>query len=131
MFIVDTDILIEFLRGNPLLAEKFPKHQEELFTTSINIAELVYGAWKSKKQEKSLSEVEVLLQNIRILNFTVSSAHRFGEIKSALERKGMPLSDTDLFIASIALASNSIFVTHNTKHFLKIPGLKVIDWLKL
>ena len=121
MYIVDTDILIEFLAGNPLLAEKFSKHQEDLFTTSINVAELIYGAWKSERRKKSLSEVKVLLQNIGILNFTASSAHKFGETKSFLERKGKPLGDTDLFVASVALAFNATFITHNTRHFSKLP----------
>jgi len=69
--------LIEFLAGNPLLDENFSKHQEEIFTTSINVAELIYGAWKSQRPEESLSQVEVLFRNIGFLNFTIFSAHKF------------------------------------------------------
>jgi tRNA(fMet)-specific endonuclease VapC len=39
------------------------------------------------------------------------------------------LNDTDIFIASIAMASNFTVVTHNIKNFSKIPNLKIIDWM--
>jgi tRNA(fMet)-specific endonuclease VapC len=36
----------------------------------------------------------------------------------------------DLLIASIALANNVILVTHNTREFNRVKGLKVEDWEK-
>jgi tRNA(fMet)-specific endonuclease VapC len=44
----------------------------------------------------------------------------------------MPASNIlmDLLIASIALANNVILVTHNTREFKRVKGLKIEDWEK-
>ena len=46
-----------------------------------------------------------------------------------MERKGTPLIEPDLRIASIAMHHGLIVITGNTKHFLKVPRLKVEDWV--
>ena len=53
-----------------------------------------------------------------------------GEIRSALEKRGMPLSDTDLMIASTALANDLVLITGNERHFTRINDLQVENWLK-
>ncbi len=46
----------------------------------------------------------------------------------ALERRGMPISQLVMLIASIALANNLILITHNTREFSRIEGLQIEDW---
>ena len=41
----------------------------------------------------------------------------------------MTVSRLDLMIASVALVHNLTLVTHNTAHFIRIPGLRLDDWL--
>jgi predicted nucleic acid-binding protein len=36
----------------------------------------------------------------------------------------------DMLIAASALEAGAILVSHNTRHFSKIKGLKVEDWCK-
>ena len=38
------------------------------------------------------------------------------------------LIDTNIIIYSLKNAENMILVTHNTKHFEKIPNLRIQDW---
>ena len=52
----------------------------------------------------------------------------FGEIKAALSSAGTSVDDFDLLIGCTALARNSTVVTNNTKHYQKVPGLKVVNW---
>ena len=42
--------------------------------------------------------------------------------------QGTLIGPNDLMIASIALASGLILVTHNTREFGRVPGLKLEDW---
>ena len=46
-----------------------------------------------------------------------------------LERQGESLHEADLRIAAIALANNLALITGNTRHFRRIPGLRVYNWL--
>ncbi|MCB1936126.1 MAG: hypothetical protein KDF59_09305 [Nitrosomonas sp.] len=47
-----------------------------------------------------------------------------------LRMQGNPIGPNDLLIAATARAFDTILVTHNTKEFARITGLRVIDWEK-
>ena len=64
-----------------------------------------------------------------VLAFDEGAARRFGELKAGLEGVGTPLGDLDLQIASIALQHGCQLVTHNRRHFERVPGLMTDDWL--
>ena len=49
-------------------------------------------------------------------------------IRIDLEEKGIPIGPYDILIAGIALSNKGILVTHNTKEFERIEGLKIEDW---
>lgn len=42
-------------------------------------------------------------------------------------RNGTPVGEFDTHIAAHTLAEKLILVTHNTRHFEKVPGLKLED----
>ncbi|MDZ7696616.1 MAG: PIN domain-containing protein [Deltaproteobacteria bacterium] len=60
--------------------------------------------------------------------FDDEAARKYGEIRSDLARKGTPIGPNDLMIAAIALAHESVLITHNTREFKRVVGLKVEDW---
>ncbi len=39
------------------------------------------------------------------------------------------VADFDLLIASTALAENLILVTNNTRHYARIPGIRLENWV--
>lgn len=51
------------------------------------------------------------------------------DIRSALERAGTPIGNHDLFIAAHARSRGLTLVTHNTREFEQVSGLRVEDWL--
>jgi tRNA(fMet)-specific endonuclease VapC len=51
-------------------------------------------------------------------------------MRALLEQKGMRIEDTDLFIAAVALDHDLTLVTHNTRHFGRIPGLRIENWCR-
>ena len=53
----------------------------------------------------------------------------FGRLKAQLKKVGKPPPGFDLMIASVALAHDLTLVTHNTRDFQNIPGLRLEDWL--
>ena len=90
--------------------------------------ELYYGAYKSQKMAANIAKLKMIERNIEIIMADQPSAEIFGMIKIDLEKRGTPLDDFDLIIASCALANNLTLVTNNTKHFQRIGGLKLANW---
>jgi tRNA(fMet)-specific endonuclease VapC len=135
MFIFDTDIYTNVIRKVPSETlinrlKKVPRRDQ--FTTTITIGEVYYGIMKVSDKTKLLKLFEdVLLPRATILSFDFSAAKKYGEIRSLLEKQGTPLAHADLQIASIALSMNMTLITGNLKHFQRIPGLAVENWLKL
>jgi len=62
------------------------------------------------------------------LPFDDQSAIIYGQIRAGLAASGTPIGPNDLFISSIALANNLILVTHNTREFSRVEGLRLEDW---
>jgi hypothetical protein len=55
------------------------------------------------------------------------AAECYGEIRVSLRRRGLPTGETDVLIAAIAVASNSVLATRNGKHFRNIEQLTIED----
>ena len=128
MNLLDTDHCIAILRKQLDLREHISP-DEELATTSISVAELTHGANRSQHRDDNLARLEVLLSALSILSFDEAAGRRFGVLKAELEARGEPLDDLDLQIASIAIETNSTLLTNNTKHFKRVSGLRLLNWL--
>ena len=66
---------------------------------------------------------------ISLANFDQSSAEAYSHIRLYLRQKGRPTGEIDALIAAVAIASDAVLVTHNTKHFEHIQHLRLEDWL--
>ena len=128
MKILDSDHWIALLRGKLDLRGRVAA-DEELAITAISVGELVYGAERSQRPAESLLELDTLLASITIIAYEDASAHRFGMLKVELERRGERLDDADLQIAATALSRDLPLVTHNSRHFSRVRGLTLEDWI--
>ena len=100
-----------------------------MFVTAITVSELAYGAHKSDRPTHHLAQVDLLLDRVTVLPFDTEVARRCGQLKNMLRRAGTPLSEPDLQIASIALCHALPLATHDQRHFSRVPGLMLVDWL--
>ena len=130
MKLLDTDTCIEILRGNRRVIEKRASVDDVVLTTWITAAELYFGAAKSRDPASNRALVDEFLETVVVLGLDQASARQCGESKSRLEVGGERIPDADLFIASIALANGADIVTGNQRHFVRIPGLRVEDWIR-
>ncbi len=133
MYLFDTDALSQVLKRAPspaLLARLGTTPPEQQFTSAITVGEMVYGAYRGGRPDHFLRQLEERLwPNVRILSFNRAAAEVYGRLRADLERVGTPLAEPDLRIASIALAHDLTVVTGNVRHFARVPGLRVENWL--
>ncbi|AIY89244.1 type II toxin-antitoxin system VapC family toxin [Geoglobus acetivorans] len=125
---LDTDVLIDFLRGKGKIVEVIKKLEEEheLLTTSINIFELYYGAYRTGR-ERNVNAVDELADRLEILKLTERSAKISGRILAELESDGRAIDFRDILIAGIVIENEAALFTGNKKHFQRVKGLKLFE----
>ena len=133
MFLFDTDVLSNIIKRKPsdvLINKLQTVPKESQYTSSINIGEIYYGAYKSNRKDQILKAFEEsVFPNINVLFFDEESGKLFGRLKAQLEKRGISCSEPDLRIASVALQHNLKLVTGNIKHFENIPGIRIENWI--
>lgn len=128
-YLIDTNILIFSLKNKGNVNINFQKYQKEPMSISVvSYGELVFGAQKSQQVQKNLQTVEAIKKIFPIENIDSDIMDVFGNIKAQLQKKGITVDDMDLLIGSTAIANDMTLVTHNTKHFENMPGIKLEDW---
>ncbi len=129
MKLLDTDTCIHILRGNEAVIERRAATPDDVVTTWITAAELYYGAAKSNAPEKNRTLVQSFLSTLPVVGLDEAAVQVFGEAKALLERQGQRLADADLFIGAIAVAERATVVTGNRRHYERIPGIVLEDWI--
>jgi tRNA(fMet)-specific endonuclease VapC len=125
--VLDSDFLISILRGKGI-SEITVDMIEDPKTTMINVFELYYGAMRSIKPEKAMSETNSLLKSMDILNFDRSAAAKAADIHAKLMNSGNSLDIQDVLIAGIVISNKEELVTRNIDHFSRIQGLRCRSW---
>jgi len=126
-YLLDTDVLIGFLRGkNTKLKQRINdllRHDTPVYMSIISLGELYSGAFKSNNTPKNLSLVNSLKENIETLELTENSVMLYGEIEAVLEKRGLVIGDLDVLIAGSAISKDLILASGNERHFNRIVTL--------
>ena len=126
MVILDTNVISEILRPEPnrsVVSWFESQPRDQLFTTAITRAEILYGIAllpKGNRREK-LSEVAQLIfeEDLegRILAFGTDAAEHYADLVAARKFAGRPISQFDAMIVSIARLHGASIATRNTPDF--------------
>jgi tRNA(fMet)-specific endonuclease VapC len=128
MILLDTDICIELLKGNKRILQRRDQYDGPVGVCFMTIAELYYGAEKSRDPGKNIDTIEKLLITLEIVHADIAILKRFGTIKAHLQKQGEPIADADILIASATIEKAERLITGNTKHFEHIGGLALENW---
>jgi len=128
MILLDTDVCIELLMGNKRVLQRRDQYDGPVGICFMTIAELYYGAEKSKEPTKNIDTIEKLLLSLEIIQTDIPILKRFGTIKADLQKQGMPVADADVLIAATTLEKAERLITGNVEHFERIAGLVLEDW---
>ena len=110
--------------------ERLLQHDpSEICISSITMAELEFGVYRSSKPEKNRMALLMFLSNIAILPFDSDAAFEYGDIRQKLKTAGIISGGNDMLIAAHARSRNFTLVTHNTREFNRVERLNVEDWV--
>jgi tRNA(fMet)-specific endonuclease VapC len=129
---LDTDILSEFLRGNPKVISKVDDYLKVYGFINLSIItyyEILNGLL-FKDARKQLSSFEAFIELNKVIPLTTSMAKTAAKIQADLRKKGTEIGHTDTLIAGIAITNGFQLITNNTEHFKRIKGLEFANWIK-
>ena len=129
MRILDTDVCMELLQGNPRVIQHRQAVLDHVVTTWMTAAALFYRAANSTAPRGNRELVIAFLETLRVVGLSPEATERFGVLKVSLEGQNTQLTDSDLFIACIALSHRAILVSGNPHHYQSIAALSVENWL--
>ena len=125
-FLLDTNIIVAWLKGDTTIAGKIDK-AKEIHIPVIVLGELYYGALYSTQVEKNIQQIKNIIVIYNILMIDEETTIAYGNIKAALRKKGKPIPENDIWIAALAMRYELILITRD-KHFKEIESIKVKSW---
>ena len=133
-YMLDTDTCSYAIKlKQPTLLAKIQTGLENdtLAISVVTRAELLYGLALVPQATSLKKAVLAFLDYIPCLEWPVPAANYYAKSRCEQKLSGKPIGYMDTLIAAHALVENLILVTHNTKHFEQIEGLKMEDWIAL
>lgn len=129
MFVLDTNTLIYFFKGQGRIAERLlSMPPAEIAVPAVAVYELEVGIAKSSQPTKRRRQLDDLLDAISVWPFDRSAANAAATIRARLEAKGESIGTLDILIAGTALSKRAILVTRNEREFKRVQGLSVANW---
>ncbi len=126
-FLLDTNAAIALLKGDGRFLERLRQFETGDFGLPALVAhELYYGAYRGQRRDHHLGRVDGL--QFEVVEFDREDARMAGEVRAMLAAAGAPIGPYDGRIAGQALARDLILITHNTREFSRVAGLKLEDW---
>jgi tRNA(fMet)-specific endonuclease VapC len=131
--ILDTDVLSAIV--SPRCPERVVTELDEaegtIYTTAVTWGEIAYGLARHARGDRLRRVYETrVLPALEILAFDQECAEVYGRLRAQLEKRGERLGEADLMIAAITLRHDLMLVSGNTRHFSRVPGLKLVNWLE-
>ena len=131
MILLDTNICIYIINAKPpeVLARFRQYRLGAGGLCSVVAAELAYGVAKSRSA-RNKAALEMFLAPLEILPFDTKALWAYGDLRANLERLGQPIGALDTMIAAHALSLDAPLITHNTREFERVPGLRLENWVQ-
>lgn len=129
MFVLDTNTLICFFKGQGRVAERLlSTPPAEVAVPAIVVYELEFGIAKSSQPVKRRRQLDDLLGAISVWPFDRSAATAAASVRARLEATGDPIGSLDILIAGTALSNRAVLVTRNVREFKRVHSLAVANW---
>lgn len=128
--LLDTNACIDYLtaRYPNVVARIQGSAPEDLFLSTVVVAELRFGADHSARRRTNHARIDALIEELEPLDFDLRAAASYGKLRARLEAGGTPIGPNDMLIAAHGLSRGLTVVTADTTEFGRVPGLKIVNW---
>lgn len=127
IYLLDTNAVIGLAKALPGIEQRIRQHNSaDIGLSVIVLHELFFGAYKGQRVATNLAAIADL--DFEVVDFNKEDARHAGEIRATLAKIGQPVGPYDVLLAGQAVARDLTLITHNTRKFSRVPGLKLEDW---
>ena len=128
-FLLDTDTCIHVINDTGGTRRRMlSKRRNEVWVSSLSVAELLAGAAKSGSPTRNRHTIEAFLTPLTLIDFTVADAAAYAEVRARLEKNGQLIGPIDLLLAAQAIGRDLTLVTNNLRELRRVTGLAVASW---
>jgi tRNA(fMet)-specific endonuclease VapC len=129
MYLLDTNVCINFIKGNADIVRRLSSvAPSTVYVRAIVKAELLYGAMRSNNPSRTQQVQKAFLSQFHSFPFDDQAALIHGRIRAQLAAQGTPIGPYDSQIAAITLTHHITLVTNNTREFCRVENLNIEDW---
>ena len=128
---LDTNIITAFLKNDLRVVQRISDYLELFEKLTINIIsyyEILRGL-KDLGNEEKLKRFENFIQENELVSIRKETIEKAAEIYAYLKKEGNLIEDADILMASTAIVEDLILITNNIKHFKRVKGLKIDNWI--
>ena len=127
-YLVDTDRVVDYLKGKPEAVETM----ERLVADGLGISIVTYGEVYEGiyfgDEPRLYEEIfKRFLKGVEVVPLDKPVMRAFARLRGRLRVDGLLIPDPDLLIGATALQRDLTLVTGNSGHFKRIPGLRRLE----
>lgn len=127
-YLADTDWAVYYLRGREPYVTRLREYRAEgLGISTISLAELYEGVFRSPRRHERERHLEDFLAGLTVIDVTRDVACTFGRLRAELRGQGVTVPDLDLLIGSTAVCHDLVLLTDNRRHYDKVPGIRLVE----
>ena len=130
-YMLDTNMCSYIIKERPVsVLQHFQElNMESICISIVSYAELMYGVERSSSKRINHSVIRDFTRYLDVISWDIGAADECAVLRTDLEAKGTPIGAMDMMIAAHSKSLNTVLVTNNQKHFMKVKGLLIENWI--
>jgi len=132
-YLLDSDICSYLIaqRYEGLEGEVKKYKLKDIAVSEITEAELLVGLERTRFPQENAIALRGFLSSFVKLTIETEDIRAFVRLYYILRKRGTPIGCIDTFLAAQCLRVGLTLVTNNTEDFIRVPNLKVENWVKV
>ena len=128
-YLLDTDIVVFLFRNNRKVYDHIKElSPRQIYISDVTVAELEYGNHCSGRYKENKAMLDKFLLQVNVIAFA-DAIPLYAKERYRLRMSGLSIMDFDLVIACSSIVNNMIMVTNNVKHFNRVEGIAIENWI--